>query len=289
MAMTKAGGWMTELSADALAHLQTAAAAGLVVCLLMAGAFATLGFVTTGEQDRRQAALDSDRLARISALLAENETSRAARRAVPTPLPPAREALAALDPVPAPAEVDADAPVIEIVAKPPTTGPADLFAAAGPLPEVPPEARDLLLGPARRLAAGEATALADALRGQAGAFSIEVVTAPETEARLYAVQLTGALRGAGLDARGPVAVLTTAQTHGLLVSVEDDANGPGAEVLSALQAAGIDALPTPSGGALGDILIPDGTDVRVYVGGLRRAPTAQPQRERARARMLEDA
>ena len=83
----KARGTMTELSGGALAYLQTAASAGLVVCLLMAGAFATLGFVASGEQGRRQAMIDSDRMARISELLRENEDVRASLRARPDPVP----------------------------------------------------------------------------------------------------------------------------------------------------------------------------------------------------------
>ena len=284
---------MAELSGTALTHLQTAAAAGLVICLVMAGAFATLGFVTTGEQSRRQASLDADRLARISALLREAEGARPAplptvEPSAPEPSVPEPieiEVLASAEPEGSPDEAASGEPTAEesLIAEGTL---ADLFAAAGPLPEAPPEAAAILTPPPRRLARAEAAAIAAALADQAGGFSVEVVTAPEAEARLYALQLTGALRGAGIDARGPVAVLTTTQADGLLVSTEADGDGPGAAVLAALQGAGLTALPTPPGTAEGDVLAPDGTDVRVYVGGLRPEPAAPAAPQ---PRVLEDA
>ena len=282
---------MAELSGTALTYLQTGAAAGLVICLIMAGAFATLGFVTSGEQERRQAMLDADRMARISALLREAEEARPVRQpaSVPTPEPIEVEVLAAAPAAPeAPPEKAIKAPE---TAEAPLIAEgtlADLFAAAGPLPEAPPEAAAILTPPPRRLARSEADAIEAALADQAGGFSVEIVTAPEAEARLYALQLTGALRGAGIDARGPVAVLTTAQADGLLVSTEAGGDGPGASLLAALQSAGLTALPTPPGTAAGDVLAPDGTDVRVYVGGLRPIVPA-PDTSAPPRRVLEDA
>ena len=305
---------MTELSAAALAHLQTAASAGLVVCLLLAGAFATLGFVASGEHDRREAAMQVERQERIAELLRENDEVRATRTAGPEtspvqvaeveraqppgPLPTATEPPARAEEV---REGEALAPVLAEAAPVPgepeprvaERAPADLFGAATPLPELPEEAREILFPPPRRLAEGEANAIAAALVEQVGTFSVEVVTAPEAEARLYALQLTGALRGAGIDARGPVTVLTTMQTDGVLVSTEQGADGPGATLLSVFQGAGLSAAPPEPNSEQSDIMLPDGTDVRVYVGGLRSKPTLAPPPERGEApaepRVLEDA
>ena len=289
---------MTELSAGTLALMQTAASAGLVICLIMAGAFATVGFVAGGEQDRRHAALDAERIARIGELLREGETARVASRVATPPEELALPAEVITVVAEAPPDTE-DAPETQDApdASPPSLAdlradeadapvmPDALAGDVRPLPQVPPEALALLSPPPRRLATEEAAAIADALDGQQGAFSVEVVSAPEAESRLYALQLTGALRGAGLDARGPVAVLTTAQADGVVVGAEVGADGPGAILLGALQSSGLAAMPTRPGTALDDILTPDQTDVRIYVGAMRAAasppePVPAPERRR---------
>lgn len=300
----KARGHMAELSGNALSYLHVAASAGLVVCLIMAGAFATLGFVTTGEQDRRQSLVEADRMARISALLQENDAVRADRGAVvdqpqitdePGNAPPAELVGKADETIVSMFAAGEDAasgddgtPLAQ------SRSLAELFASSGPLPDVPPEAAALLKAPLRHLTADEAASLTAALSSEAGGFTIEVLTAPENEARLYASQLAGALRGAGIDARGPITVLTTAQTDGVLVSADENDDGPSAATLTALQTAGLPARPVVPGTTAADILAPEGTDVRVYVGGLRSSSAAdkpsEVTAERAEpTRVLEDA
>ena len=310
---------MTELSSAALANLQTFASAGLVICLVLSGAFTALAFVTYGEQERRFAAVAEDRVERISKLLGEAES---ARRPVVDEIVvtapeedggPAADAPDAPDDVPVIADLagpEPDAPrsaeavpetaatetassrgtsaedkltarLAEVLSGLPETGPA----------RVPPEDVLAMLTPkpALRVAADEAAAIAAGLAGQAGSFSVEIVTAPATESRLYAMQLADALRRAGLDARGPLPVLTTLDAPGVLVSAEAE-DGPGALLLGVLQTSGLPALPPTANSAQSDILVPDETDVRVYVGDvtLPREASPSPSAEDT-ARLLEDA
>lgn len=305
---------MTDLSASTLSYLHFAATVGLVICLIMAGAFATLGFVTTGEQGRRQSAVEADRLARITALLEETDAAGGGELAAVADEDPTRdegifERPALPDSAAEPSTEAADTIVSTFAAVDDGDGGgdgggdgdlplaagrsiADLFASTGPLPDVPPEAAAILTAPLRRLSADEAATLAAALSNDAGNFTVEVLTAPENEARVFASELAGALRSAGIDARGPITVLTTAQTDGMLVSATADEDGPSATVLTALQASGLSARPALPGTPAADILAPDVTDVRIYVGGLRSSP-AKPDKvvvERAAPkRVLEDA
>ena len=227
---------MTGLTAETLRLLQTLAASGLVFCAVMGPLCAAVLFGASGAEARRAAAAP-DRAAIALALGME-------------PGEATTDALAA-----ARAESEDLARRVAVLA-------AALEAAER---EEADDAAALLRPPAPQALPKEAAGkISEALRPLAGRITVEVTTAPAEGARLYAAQLAGAIREAGVAVEGPYGILTTADADGLYVSA-GEGDDAGAQVLAALQAAALSAHASPAEGGLGDILVPDGQDVRVYV------------------------
>ena len=267
---------MGEFSQEALRMLQLASTGGLVLGALIAGACAMVLAAAGGEQTRRT-------------MIANAETARTGNAQVAALRRQATEAeeraaalgvrLAAIEAALGPREEASEAPLDA----PALASGADISqiterlaaveaAVRQPVPtlDLPAEAQ-ALLAPERPVALPGETAerIADALRPLSGEVSVEIASAPGEGARLYAAQITGAIRAAGLSVDGPFGVLTTEPADGLFVST----GGAGEQILAALQGEGVSAMPSPTAGPLTAVLTPDGRDVRIYVA---TAPTASP-------------
>ena len=276
---------MGELSQEALRVLQFASTGGLVLGALIAGACALVLAAAGGEQTRR-------------AVLASSDAGRASQAQMANLRRQAAEA-----------EERAAALGVRLAALEASLGDRAVAVRGDALPEnegSPPEAvlltrlrrleaalgagnenqalglgaasadaaREVLAPPAPPALPGEAAArIADALRPLSGEVSVEVASAPGEDARLYAAQISGAMRKAGLSVDGPFGVLTTVPADGLFVST----SGAGDQILQALQAEGLGAVPSPEGGPLTAVLMPEGRDVRIYVATApSQAPVAAP-------------
>ena len=250
---------MGSMGAGALSLLQTAAAGGLVASGLVAALCAALWVGASGEQAKRElAAVRVEEAGRV-ALIAEEGTDEA------------REAarVARADAVGASARARSlEAEVASLRAA------LNASRAAPPPPDEETTERlaELTEDPRRSLTGAQGRAMSNALDGREG-LSVEVTSAPGEEARLYAVQLADALRGAGLAVTGPYGVLTTSDAEGLYVSIGEPGGG-GEAVLAALQSASLDARPSPSGDELAALLVPDDAEVRVYVAPRPREDAA---------------
>ena len=281
---------MGEFSQEALRMLQLASTGGLVLGALIAGACAMVLAAAGGEQTRRT-------------MIANAETARSGNAQVAALRRQATEAeeraaalgvrLAAIEAALGPRDVSRNAPtdgasdsvsdgarrdapvladgaeISRIAARLAAVEAAVRQPAA--LPGLPAEAR-ALLAPERPAALPGETAerIADALRPLSGEVSVEIASAPGEGARLYAAQITGAIRAAGLSVEGPFGVLTTAPADGLFVST----GAAGEQILAALQGEGVSASPSPQVGPLTAVLTPDGRDVRIYVATAPTAPMA---------------
>ncbi len=248
---------LSELSTSMLSAVHDAATTGLVVSVTLAALFALAATATTGERDRRQdialaeanevaddarfalsrlesasesalreaedARWEAEAVRRQNAAL-ERQIARARSREVPAPLADASDAADSEEAAPAPAQ----------------------------------QARAV---PALR--ADQAVTIAEGLRAQEESFSIEVTSAPNEEARLYAAQMVDALRRSGMPVEGPYGILTVAPNarDGLFVSVD----GHGAALLEVLQNAGLFAQAAPNRPPEADFFVPDRADVRLFV------------------------
>ncbi|MBB4658935.1 hypothetical protein [Parvularcula dongshanensis] len=271
---------MTSLSGSLLGLLHNLAAGGLVVSTLIALLCAVVVLRTGSEQDRRLAALAEQGQERAQISAEQDEAGDAARLRARLAEAEARAVAASeradeLETKLADAEVERLAAQVEALEagtdEPPALERASRLGeseAAQPVRPLPPEAEALLRPtPGPLLAQEQANTIIAELAPYAGDFSIEVTSAPDERARLYAAQLAAAFRGAGIATIGPYGVLTTFQGDGVFISVEGAAAEPGGIILSALQSAALPAQPGPSDGVAADILAPEEADVRLYVGG----------------------
>lgn len=269
---------MSELSAGGLSLLQQVGAGGLIASIALAGLCAFLLLASGNEQQRRQAAL-ADEARRTALAQAEQAALPEAMRYRGEAFEARKEA-AALRAQKDEAEAEAER-LAKVAASLTARLEAEAREAPGADASMPALPRSLTttealaaLAPerARKLAKAQAEALTADLEPHAGDFSIEVTSAPDEEARLYAAQLAAALRQAGITTQGPYGVLTTIEGDGVFVSTTGPGGDePGATVLSALQNASLPARPAPSDPDAATFLLPEGTDVRVYVGGVPRA------------------
>jgi hypothetical protein len=251
---------MTELSPGGLALLQQLGAAGLIGAILLAGACAVTLLIAGSEKERRQVAA-----AREAVELARQEAQRALPDALRwrSEVAAARTELAALREANERSEAEA-ARLAELAAMLESR----LDEAENPVAALPDEVRAILSPESpRQLAAVQAEALKADLQPHAGDFSVEVTSAPDQEARLYAAQLAATFRQAGIPTEGPYGVLTTLEGGGVFVSTEGPAGAtPGATVLAALQNASLPAQPVPNDPDAATFLLPEETDVRIYIG-----------------------
>lgn len=278
---------MNELSTNGLSLLQQVGAGGLIASILTAGVCAFLLLAAGNEQDRRQVASTEQavRSARAegemqvlqgnAALRVEAKATRGEVEALRTAAAEAAKEAERLALVNVSLErrlaaggLAADgSEASEVMAE----GERDSEAVGASVPArvLAPEVLAALRPEnARKLAATQAAALKADLGDHAGEFSVEVTSAPDEEARLYAAQLAAAFRQAGIPTQGPYGVLTTLKGEGVFVSTEGPGGDlPGATVLSALQNASLPARPAPDDADSATFLLPEGSDVRVYVGG----------------------
>ena len=257
---------MGEFSSEALRLLQLASTGGLVLGALIAGACAMVLAAAGGEQTRRTMIASGEAskagAAQVAALRRQANEAEERAAALGTRLAAVEAALGDDAPPPEDVPLQTEGPVL--------TELADRLAAVEAAlrqPIVPQAARAALRpAPPAVLAGASAERIADALRPLSGEISVEIASAPGESARLYAAQITGAIRAAGLSVDGPFGVLTTEPADGLFVS-----NGAaGEQILAALQGEGLTALPSPNEGPLTAVLAPEARDVRIYVA---TAPT----------------
>ena len=265
---------MGEFSQEALRMLQLASTGGLVLGALIAGACAMVLTAAGSEQTRRTliANADSARVSGGEVAALRRQATEAEDRAAALGVRLAAIEAALGDPPPAEA---AEAAGDDASGAPARAGLGDITArlaaveAAVRGPTVPSEVQALLNPGAPTALPGEtAERIAAALRPLSGEVSVEIASAPAESARLYAAQITGAIRAAGLSVDGPFGVLTTEPADGLFVST----GGAGEQILAALQGEGVSAAPSPAEGPLTAVLAPDGRDVRIYVATAPMAP-----------------
>ena len=266
---------MGELSQEALRMLQFASTGGLVLGALIAGACALVLAAAGGEQTRRAvlASSDAGRASQAQVANLRRQAAEAEERAAALGVRLAAleaslgDGTAAADPPQADAVLLTRLRRLEAALGAPASEALGL-AAEG---EGEGELRTVLAPPAPPALPGEAAArIADALRPLSGEVSVEIASAPGEDARLYAAQIGGAMRRAGLSVDGPFGVLTTVPADGLFVST----SGAGDQILEALQAEGLGAVPSPEGGPLTAVLMPEGRDVRIYVATAPSQPQA---------------
>ena len=247
---------MGEFSQEALRLLQLASTGGLVLGALIAGACAMVLAAAGGEQTRRTqiASVEASQLGAAHVASLRRQATEAEERAAALGV-----RLAAIEAALGGAGKD-DGPVADVDVGEITNRLAAVEAALRP--PMPEDVRALLNPAAPPPLANEAAErIATALRPLSGEVSVEIASAPGESARLYAAQITGAIRAAGLSVDGPFGILTTEPADGLFVSTE----GAGGQVLAALQGEGVSALPSPAAGPLTAVLTPETRDVRIYV------------------------
>ena len=264
---------MGEISGEALRLMQLASTGGLVLGALIAGACAMVLAAAGGEQTRRTmiASGDAARAGEAQVAALRRQASEAEERAAALGV-----RLAAIEAALGDDGGSGDPDAGEAVAAVPGSGDPAVLALADRLaaveaalrrPPVPEAALALREQPAAALASDSAARIAEALRPLSGEVSVEIASAPGENARLYAAQITGAIRKAGLSVDGPFGVLTTAPADGVFVSQGE----AGERILAALQGEGLSALPSPKEGPLTAVVAPESRDVRIYVG---TAPSA---------------